>query len=87
MQGQEAKKNPGLMFDLQSLGSLKNILELSRSKNFNNIKQIMLLSSSTVYGDFKEDTVDETVRPRPKAVYMLIQNLWLKDLLELTKSI
>lgn len=64
----EAKKNPGLMFDLQ-LGSLKNILELSRSKNFNNIKQIMLLSSSTVYGDFKEDTVDETVRPRPRGIY------------------
>ena len=64
----DARNNPGLMFDLQ-LVSLKNILELSRSKNFKNIKQVMMLSSSTVYGDFKEESVDESVRPRPVGIY------------------
>ena len=27
------------------------------------------MSSSTVYGDFEADSVDETVRPQPKGVY------------------
>ena len=27
------------------------------------------MSSSTVYGDFETDVVDETIRPKPKGVY------------------
>ncbi len=64
----EAKKNPALMFDLQLL-SLRNLLELIRSPNFKSVKQVMLLSSSTVYGDFEGDIVDENVRPRPLGIY------------------
>ncbi|MEM7071107.1 MAG: NAD(P)-dependent oxidoreductase [Pseudomonadota bacterium] len=64
----EARKNPSLMFDLQLL-SLRNILELTRSKYFDFVQQVMLLSSSTVYGDFKTDIVDENMRPRPKGIY------------------
>ena len=29
----------------------------------------MLLSSSTVYGDFEEDVVNESVRPKPIGIY------------------
>ena len=64
----DARHNPGLMFDLQ-LVSLRNILELMRSNSFKNIEQIMLLSSSTVYGDFEEDVVNESVRPKPNGIY------------------
>lgn len=63
----DARKNPGLCFDLQLL-TLRNVLELCRSRK-PKIDQIMLLSSSTVYGDFEEATVDETTRPRPRGIY------------------
>lgn len=63
----EARKDPGLAFDLQ-LTTLRNVLELSRVRG-SAINEIMFLSSSTVYGDFETDTVDETVRPRPRGIY------------------
>jgi nucleoside-diphosphate-sugar epimerase len=63
----EARKNPGLCFDLQ-LVTLRNILELSRRK-VDQVNQVMIMSSSTVYGDFEGDTVDENTRPRPRGIY------------------
>jgi nucleoside-diphosphate-sugar epimerase len=63
----EARKDPGLAFDLQ-LTTLRNVLELARLRG-NTVNEIMFLSSSTVYGDFETDTVDETVRPRPRGIY------------------
>jgi len=63
----EARKNPGLCFDLQ-LVPLRNILELSRESG-GQVNQVMTISSSTVYGDFETPTVDETTRPRPQGIY------------------
>jgi nucleoside-diphosphate-sugar epimerase len=63
----DAKTVPGLMFDLQ-LTTLRNILELARTSH-RSINQIMFLSSSTVYGDFEGDSVDESARPKPKGIY------------------
>ena len=62
-----ARQDPGLCFDLQ-LVTLRNVLELCREQ-VNRIDQIMLLSSSTVYGDFETPTVDENTRPRPQGIY------------------
>jgi len=59
-----AKAVPGLCFDLQ-LVTLKNVLEYAR----NGGQTVMFLSSSTVYGDFKGASVDETTRPQPKGIY------------------
>lgn len=61
----EARKNPGLAFDLQ-LVTLRNTLELCR---LNDVGQVVFMSSSTVYGDFETATVDESMRPRPKGIY------------------
>ncbi|MBT5263501.1 MAG: NAD(P)-dependent oxidoreductase [Rhodospirillaceae bacterium] len=63
----EARKNPGLCFDLQ-LTTLRNVLELCRL-NHDQVDNVMFLSSSTVYGDFETPTVDETTRPRPRGIY------------------
>ena len=63
----DANNSPGLMFDLQLI-ILRNILELCRLQH-SDIRQVMLLSSSTVYGDFETAEVDETTRPRPQGVY------------------
>ncbi len=63
----DARKNPGLAFDLQLI-TLRNVLELCRQQQ-DRINQIMLMSSSTVYGDFESDTVDENTRPRPRGIY------------------
>jgi nucleoside-diphosphate-sugar epimerase len=63
----EAKKTPGLCFDLQ-LVTLRNILEICRTQT-KTINQVMLVSSSTVYGDFETPTVDESERPRPRGIY------------------
>jgi nucleoside-diphosphate-sugar epimerase len=63
----DARKDPGLCFDLQ-LFTLRNVLELCRQRH-TGVKQVMLLSSSTVYGDFEGDTVDEDTRPRPRGIY------------------
>ena len=63
----EARKNPGLCFDLQ-LSTLRNVLELCRLSH-QQVATLMLLSSSTVYGDFESDSVDEVTRPRPRGIY------------------
>ncbi len=62
-----ARKNPGLCFDLQ-LVTLRNAIELVRTSH-DQVGQLMFLSSSTVYGDFDGDSVDENTRPRPKGIY------------------
>jgi nucleoside-diphosphate-sugar epimerase len=63
----DARKVPGLSFDL-TLITLRNILELAREAK-GQIPHVMTMSSSTVYGDFETDIVDETVRPKPKGIY------------------
>ena len=63
----DARKDPGLAFDLQ-LVTLRNVLELCRQTH-DSVNQVMVLSSSTVYGDFEGDTVDESTRPRPRGIY------------------
>lgn len=63
----DARKDPGLTFDLQLI-TLRNVLELCRGKH-SQVNQLMFLSSSTVYGDFEEASVDESVRPRPRGIY------------------
>ncbi len=62
-----ANKNPSLAYDIQ-INSLRNIIDLCKN-NSSLADQLVFLSSSTVYGDFKEDTVDETTRPKPRGVY------------------
>lgn len=64
----DARLNPGLCFDLQLI-TLRNVLELCRTSHRQQVNQVMLLSSSTVYGDFEGDTVDEATRPRPRGIY------------------
>ncbi len=64
----DAKAFPGAMFDLQ-LVTLRNILELMRSGSYHLVKQVMFLSSSTVYGDFKVDSVNEGMRCSPRGIY------------------
>ena len=63
----EAEKDPGLCFDLQLL-TLRNLLELI-SENIGTVNQTLFLSSSTVYGDFEGESVDEETRPRPRGMY------------------
>lgn len=63
----EANKVPGLAYDLQ-ITTLRNLLELCRLKE-SVCNQVAFMSSSTIYGDFEGDEVDETVRPQPKGVY------------------
>lgn len=63
----DAKNDPGLCFDLQLI-TLRNTLELVRPRK-EEINQVMFMSSSTVYGDFEGDSVDETTFPRPEGIY------------------
>lgn len=63
----DAKKSPGHCFDLQ-LVTLRNVLEYTRLFK-NEINEVVFMSSSTVYGDFKTETVDENVRPQPYGIY------------------
>jgi nucleoside-diphosphate-sugar epimerase len=63
----EANNDPGQCFDLQLL-TLRNILEYCRLTR-NSINQLVFMSSSTVYGNFKGAEVDENVRPRPFGIY------------------
>ena len=63
----DAKKEPGLAFDLQLI-TLRKTLELVRPKT-DRINQVMFMSSSTVYGDFEGDSVDERTFPRPEGIY------------------
>ena len=62
-----ANKMPGLAWDLE-INGLRNIIELARMKD-SQVKQLMVMSSSTVYGDFEQESVNEHMRPRPKGVY------------------
>lgn len=62
-----ANKMPNLAYDIQ-INSLRNVLSICQMKD-NSCKHVCFMSSSTVYGDFDGDSVDETVRPRPKGVY------------------
>jgi nucleoside-diphosphate-sugar epimerase len=62
-----ANQVPGLAYDLQ-ISTLRNLLELCRLKN-SSCKQVAFMSSSTVYGDFENESVNETVRPSPRGVY------------------
>ena len=63
----DAKKVPGHCFDLQ-LVTLRNVLEFTRLFP-NEVNEVVFMSSSTVYGDFETETVDESVRPRPYGIY------------------
>jgi UDP-glucose 4-epimerase len=58
---------PGLAYDLQ-ISTLRNLLELCRLKN-SSCSQVAFMSSSTVYGDFEKESVNETTRPSPRGVY------------------
>ncbi len=62
-----ANQLPGLAYDLQ-ISSLRNVLELCRLRE-SKVERLSFMSSSTVYGDFEGDSVDETVRPSPRGVY------------------
>ena len=62
-----ANKLPNLAYDIQ-INSLRNLLSLCQMDN-SSCKHVCFMSSSTVYGDFEGDSVDETVRPRPRGVY------------------
>ncbi len=62
-----ANKAPGLAYDLQ-INTLRNALELCRTSS-SKVDQVVFMSSSTVYGDFDGDEVDESVRPKPRGVY------------------
>lgn len=62
----DAAVNPGLCFDLQLI-TLRNVLELCRAHD--EVDQVVLMSSSTVYGDFEGSEVDENTRPRPRGIY------------------
>lgn len=64
----DARENPGLCFDLQ-LVTLRNVVELACNQSNPSINQVMMMSSSTVYGDFETPTVDERTRPRPMGIY------------------
>ncbi|MEX2649726.1 MAG: NAD(P)-dependent oxidoreductase [Alphaproteobacteria bacterium] len=63
----EARRDPGLCFDLQ-LVTLRNALELCRVRAAA-VNQLVLMSSSTVYGDFATESVDESTRPSPRGIY------------------
>jgi nucleoside-diphosphate-sugar epimerase len=60
----DAKAVPGLAFDLQ-LNTLKNTLEDARYFGTG----VTFMSSSTVYGDFETDEVDESSPVNPKGIY------------------
>lgn len=62
----EARRDPGRCFDLQ-LVTLRNSLEQSR--RLGGVTQVMLMSSSTVYGDFDAAEVTEESPLRPRGIY------------------
>lgn len=63
----DAKKMPGHCFDLQLI-TLRNVLEYTQLHP-DVVNRVVFMSSSTVYGDFKTQTVDENVRPQPYGIY------------------
>ena len=62
----DAKADPGRAFDLQLL-TLRNVLEHARLVG--TVTQCMLMSSSTVYGDFEGAEVTEDSPLRPRGIY------------------
>jgi nucleoside-diphosphate-sugar epimerase len=64
----DAKAVPGLAFDLQ-LNTLKNTLEYARINSCG----VTFMSSSTVYGDFETDEVDESSPVNPKGIYATLK--------------
>lgn len=62
-----ANEMPNLAYDIQ-INSLRNLLSLCQMEK-SSCKHVCFMSSSTVYGDFESDSVDETVRPTPRGVY------------------
>lgn len=62
-----ANQSPSFAYDLQ-INSLRNLLEICRLHPAR-VDRVVFMSSSTVYGDFKDESVDETVRPSPRGVY------------------
>jgi nucleoside-diphosphate-sugar epimerase len=62
-----ANKMPNVAYDIQ-INSLRNLLALCQTES-SGCKHVCFMSSSTVYGDFDGESVDETVRPRPRGVY------------------
>ena len=60
-----ANKNAFSTFD-HSLRTLENSLDIARHLN---IKHFIYFSSSTAYGDFKKQTIDETELCEPKGIY------------------
>ena len=62
-----ANKMPSLAYDIQ-INSLRNVIDLCKNhKDITN--QIVFMSSSTIYGDFTEKSVNEQIRPQPRGVY------------------
>ena len=62
-----ANKNPTLAYDIQ-INSLRNVIDICKN-HLGRTNQLVFMSSSTVYGDFKEKSVSEEIRPQPKGVY------------------
>ena len=63
----DANKAPNQAYDIQ-INSLRNLLSLCTMKN-STCNYVTFMSSSTVYGDFDKEIVDERVRPKPRGVY------------------
>ncbi len=63
----DANQKPNIAYDIQ-INSLRNLLSLCTVKG-SLCNHVCFMSSSTVYGDFETDVVDETIRPKPKGVY------------------
>jgi nucleoside-diphosphate-sugar epimerase len=61
-----SNKDPFSTFD-HSFRTLENVLDASR--NLKNLKRLIFLSSSMVYGNFKTDTVNETTECNPLGIY------------------
>jgi len=62
-----SNRNPGTAID-HNFSATKNMLEIIRLEKLD-IKQIVFFSSSTVYGDFETDSVDEDSPTNPKGIY------------------
>ncbi len=63
----DANKAPNQAYDIQ-INSLRNLLSLCTIKN-STCNHVTFMSSSTVYGDFDKEIVDERIRPKPRGVY------------------
>ena len=62
----KARQSP--VYVLISINFFKKLLELCRLR-LKKVNQFTFLSSSTVYGDFETEEVNENTRPRPRGIY------------------